>query len=545
LSFRTGTGPGPLSTAPARSKLFLVRSLERPSRLVIWTIVVGTAVRLVGAETLGLGYGESYYLATARQFALSYFDQPPLSLWMIWATLQIVGENAFLLRLPFVAMFAGTTWLMYRLGALLFGERAGALAALLLNLAPVFTISVAGWLQPDGPLMLLLLAAMLPVARLACEPPPLPRLRLWIEAGLWFGLALLAKYHAALLIGGLAIFALTSPRHRTWFREPGPYLAGVIMAALFSPVVIWNLQHDWASFAFQSGRIVEQQGIQPLWFLRSIIGQALWLGPWIFAPLIYVYGRALAAGPRETRAWLLACAATIPIVLFTAAALWAPLGLHFHWQAPGYLMLFPLLGAFAARLLEDGRRGAQAWLVASTVAILIAGVLLITQARFAWVQHLAPAALRDKVSNVQDPTMEAHDWKELRPELQRLGLLDQAPLFVVTSRWHQAGKVDAQIGDKLPVVCLCEDPRNIAFSYDLRSFTGQDAIVIGTDAYRDGVPEIYAPYFESIEPIQSVAIRRAGRTEMTLHLYRAKAYRGNYPIPLPPSAARSAQPEQR
>ena len=56
-------------------------------------------------------------------------------------------------------MFGVSTWLMYRLGAYLFGAWAGVWAALLLNLSAVFFLSVGSWVQPDGPLFLFLLAA--------------------------------------------------------------------------------------------------------------------------------------------------------------------------------------------------------------------------------------------------------------------------------------------------------------------------------------------------------------------------------------------------
>ncbi len=58
-----------------------------------------------------------------------------------------------MVRLPFILLFAGTTWLMYRLTARLFGEPAGLWAAVLLNLSLVFSITSGGWVLPDGPLM--------------------------------------------------------------------------------------------------------------------------------------------------------------------------------------------------------------------------------------------------------------------------------------------------------------------------------------------------------------------------------------------------------
>jgi hypothetical protein len=96
------------------------------SRTVLLIIVVGTAIRLLLAGFTGLGYDESYMVGNARLFSLSYVDHAPLHVWMTWAMEHIFASEApIVVRLPFVLMFAGSTWLMYRLTVRLFGDRAG------------------------------------------------------------------------------------------------------------------------------------------------------------------------------------------------------------------------------------------------------------------------------------------------------------------------------------------------------------------------------------------------------------------------------------
>src|SRR5690606_25262469 len=56
-----------------------------PAQATLILIAVTFILRTIGAAVVGWGTGEAYYLASARQFHLSYFDQPPLSLWTIWA----------------------------------------------------------------------------------------------------------------------------------------------------------------------------------------------------------------------------------------------------------------------------------------------------------------------------------------------------------------------------------------------------------------------------------------------------------------------------
>ena len=60
-----------------------------PAQATLILIAVTLVLRMIGGAVVGWGTGEAYYLASARQFHLSYFDQPPVSLWTIWATLQL------------------------------------------------------------------------------------------------------------------------------------------------------------------------------------------------------------------------------------------------------------------------------------------------------------------------------------------------------------------------------------------------------------------------------------------------------------------------
>src|SRR5262249_10310636 len=123
--------------------------VDSPAALVAWTIVVGTAGRLgVAASVIGLVPDQAAYIAASWDWALSYYDHPPLSFWIAWAAMKLSGSDAVLVvRAPFILMFAATTWLTFRLAALLFGEAAGGFSALLLNLSPLFAISLGAWVQ--------------------------------------------------------------------------------------------------------------------------------------------------------------------------------------------------------------------------------------------------------------------------------------------------------------------------------------------------------------------------------------------------------------
>ena len=501
--------------------------LDSPAALVLWTICVGTGMRLLlAAIGIDLGHTEAYYIAASRHFALSYFDHPPLSFWIAWATMKLTGSDALIVvRAPFMLMFAATTWLMFRLTALLFTETAGAFAALLLNLSPLFAIGFGAWVQPDGPLVLFLLAATYCIVRLAYDGGIEHPNWIWAQAGFWLGLALLSKYYAALLPAGVALFAATSREHRRWFRDGGPYIAGAIAALLFSPVLIWNWQHDWVSFGFQGYRVVENRGISLRWLGDSILGQSALIGPWIWIPMLLVAVPALRVGRAESKSWFLLCLAGVPIVLFTAVALWVPTGGHYHWQAPGYLMLFALLGKVAAQKLGNGDAAARRWLFASVAAMFVIVGAMGAEAETGWVERLLSARAGAGAA------LKGLEWKELRPAMAARGLLGKPRLFVVTSHRVEIGKVDLELGRFLPVVCLCPDPRDAAFGWDVRQFAGWDALIVGTPEHIRDVAREYGGYFRTIQPLDPVAIHRGSTAVRSLQVYYATDYSGTYPLP--------------
>ena len=139
------------------------------------------------------------------------------------------------MRLPFIALFALSTWLMFRLTASLFDERAGLWAALALNVSPVFGVSSGSWVLPDGPMI----CALLGMAVCLVRGLEKPSLLVWIGVGIGAGLALLSKYTAVLPIFGVLAYLIAIPRHRGLLRTPYPWLALLVAFAVFSRLGIY------------------------------------------------------------------------------------------------------------------------------------------------------------------------------------------------------------------------------------------------------------------------------------------------------------------
>lgn len=491
---------------------------ETPRSALLVVIAATLVARIVFAWSLGLGIDESYTVATARMPQLSTFDHPPAAWWLAWgASRTFATEHVLAVRLPFIALFALTTWLMFALTALLFGERAGLWAAVTLNLAPVIAWTSGTWVLPDGPLNAALLAGAYCTARAVLgERAASPRW--WLAAGACGGLALLSKLHGVFLFAGVGLFVVTSARHRRWLLTSWPYAGAAVAAVMFLPVLVWNWQHEWVSFAFQGGR-ASLRGINLLGPFVALSGQALFLLPWIWAPLMYGLLKALARGPADERRWLMACLAIGPILGFTAVALTGSPMLY-HWAAPGYLMLFPLLGDEVARAIEAGRRGVRIWLAGSAVSLAVVLSAVVAMANLPW-----PALALPGGKDVPYPLLESLAWDDLERQIDARGLLGKPGLFITATRWHEAGKIDYALHGRMPVLCLCRDSRGYGVLTRPDQHIGEDALIIGRDVPRARVEAVYGGYFERIEGLPPVAIRHGGRQLFELTLYLGRSLR--------------------
>lgn len=487
---------------------------------VVWVIIVSLVFRIAFASSIGLGVDETYMVAAGRELQLSYFDHPPLAWWIVWATHHLTGSiSPLVLRLPFIGIFALSTWLLFRLTENLCSPRAGFWAAMCFNLSPVFLISTGSWILPDGPLVAAMLAAALCLSFLFTDTSS-SRPWLWLLAGLFGGVALLSKYHGIFIFTGALLFVVTSRDQRHWLRSPWPYAGAALGLIVFSPVLIWNAEHHWVSFLFQGAR-TQATGLTPMRVLRAIIGHALYLAPWIWLPLMVVAWQAWKRGTQDRASWLMLCLAMGPIFVFSITPLWTTGQLLPHWAAPGYLMLVPILGAAMAEyaMRPQGQARLRSWLVGSTVFILVAATLIGSEARYAWMGRAMPA-----LAQKGDPLRELLDWHDLKAELTARGMGSSHNMFILAPRWHEAARISYALQDDMPVLCLSPDPREFDVLNHAPAMAGRDALILGANLNADLVNALYGKAFSRIEPTAPFIITHAGHPAIVLKAYLASDF---------------------
>ena len=494
---------------------------DDPARAALALVLGFTLLRVAFAALLGFGVDESYTLGQARRLALSYFDHPPLHLWLAHASMAVFGTT-WAVRLPFILLFAGTSSLLFALTRRLFGGWEGVWAVLALNASLFFLASPGTWIVPDGPLLFFLIAGMVALARLffPAEGETPSAWTAWLLAGLCFGLAGLSKYSAVFVLAGLAIFLLATP-HRRWLAHPAPY-AGVLVAVLaVSPVIVWNIANDWASLRFQAGR-GGSRGLTLSAFAQMLAGQFVWLAPWIAVPLATIAAQNLARLKDERRLFLIALA--VPTILyFTLQSLWSGWALP-HWPMPGWFFVFPLLGAWMVAN-PAASPSPRAWARWSTALAVVLALGIGTLGATGLLTRLG-------VPSRADPTLDAFDWTALRPVLAARGVVRGGGPVVVGLTWNEGGKIDLAVGDAADVMVIGPDPRGFAFRQVRRAYQGADVLIValaGTWARQQAALQ---GQFAVIGEPERLSIGRGGRPEIDLVIVPARGLKSLAPVSL-------------
>lgn len=317
----------------------------RSVRAVVLTVLALVALRLVCAALTPLTFDEAYYWTWSKHLAGGYYDHPPMVAVVIRLGTMIAGDTEFGVRLVSILLALPMSFAVYRATVLLFDSaKAAASAAVLLN---VMLMVAAGTVivTPDAPLMAASSFVLLCLAKLFVSG----RGAWWLGVGAAVGAALLSKYTALFFGPVILIWLLAVPELRRWLRTPWPYLGGLVALAIFSPVLIWNAEHHWVSFAKQLGRArVDQLTLR--YIIELIPTQIAFATPPVFG-LAAMGLFALAKRGEGT----LAARVLINATVWTLTVYFVWHSLHGRVEANWFGPIYPAL-AIAAAVASDVAR---------------------------------------------------------------------------------------------------------------------------------------------------------------------------------------------
>src|SRR6266446_2332097 len=277
-------------------------------------IVAMTTLRVIYASVIDLRTDEAYYWTWSKENVLSFLDHPPMIAWFIRFGTAIFGDTNFGVRFAGVLAMLVTQLLLADMVRRVTHDVRAVVIAVLMPEAALYYGLLMAKVAPDVALIPFAVAMVWAMVRLNESGDG----RWWLAAGLFAGLSLLSKFTVVMMLPAIAAFALVPDWRRRWLLNPYPWCAALIAVVVFSPVLIWNAQHDWASFRFQSVRATATHEISGR-TIADYIGLQFGLVGFILLPVV-LSGLTLTARrgylAREPVAILLSTSVLVPFLYF-------------------------------------------------------------------------------------------------------------------------------------------------------------------------------------------------------------------------------------
>ncbi len=485
-------------------------------------------IRIIVAANVELSLDEAYYWEWANHLSLSYYDHPPMVAVFIWLT-TLLGETEVIVRLSAIIAAIASTVLIYRLTKEISGSDSAAFhSAWITNITLIFSVG-AFVVSPDTPLVPFYLAGVFLFYRSVGRKNPgdARTWLLWICAAISVGLAMLSKYTGIFFFIGAFVYLLLSHKNRRWLKLPHPYVAAVISFIVFSPVIIWNAGHGWASFAFQAGHGLGGVRENALALFAEFVGlQAVLYSVGIFffllAAAVVVTRKAFGTydgqggerghESRRDENALFLFSFSVPLLAFFAAnSIRAQV--EGNWPILGFLPLFVYFGTQVDRWNSSPKT--RRYFRAS---IALAAFLWV----FVHVQVVNPVIPHPKRFEI---SRRVFGWNFLASKIDELRK-NFSPAFIVSNRF-QIGTLMTYYTDPHLVSYLIGSNNNrLTYLPPVDNLKGKNAIYITqSEVRRDRFGDLQK-VFERVEKAGSFDIIRKGELIRKFTLYRCYNYRG-------------------
>jgi len=410
--------------------------------MLLAAIAVLGVCRAFLAASIGLTDDEAYYRLWALAPAWSYLDHPPMTGWMIAAGRWVAGDNPLGIRLATVLTSLLGPIVLWRFAHILFGP-AVARRAVWMVLAMPLMAAGGVIITPDTPSVLCWGLAAWALAELQVSR----NAHWWLAVGVFAGCGLLSKYTNLFMGAGILLWLTWGAGNPRWLRSWQLWAGGAIAILLSLPVLLWNAQHEWASFAKQFGRVGRDQGWTFTYLAELIAAFGGLASPLIavLATVGLVHALASAVRRREPRHTLL-MAGLLPLLgYFLTHSLHGRV--QANWLAPLY-PAFAICAAIAALLdTRLGLRRIATW----AVPLAFVGSAVI----YAHALHPLRMAPYSK-----DPSAQLHGWAHFAAELDAVRAAHGA-CWMATSSYATTGQLAFALKGQVPVMQLDEPLRYV------------------------------------------------------------------------------------
>jgi 4-amino-4-deoxy-L-arabinose transferase-like glycosyltransferase len=446
-----------------------------------------TTLRVIYASLIDLRTDEAYYWTWSKENVLCFLDHPPMIAWFIRFGTAIFGDTNLGVRFAgILAMLVTQLLLADIVRRVTHDVRAIVLAVLMPEAALYYGLLMAK-VSPDVALIPFAVATIWALIRLNESGAG----RWWLAAGVFAGLALLSKFTVVMLIPAVLAFMLVPDWRRRWLLSPYPWLAALIALVLFLPVLIWNAQHDWASFRFQLVRATATHELS-LRTVADFIGLQFGLVGFILLPVV-LSGVALTAWRGYLRgdavAILLSTAVIVPFGYF----FWKSLTLRVGDTWP--MFIWPAgFAATAINIAMLPREGFPAWMIRSTIswanAAVASGIVLVVVVFLYYV--VSPWNFIGKTDPIGGEAGYEQVVDRAQTELQKIGAT-----WIATTDYRTYAMLRWYFNGRVPVIQINERGRFLGF-HD----PGMAAIRGHTGLYVGREPDNASPLWTSTTAIR-------------------------------------------
>ena len=493
---------------PGVSKKDKLMNLKKPVFIII-AIGVILVMRLAFIGLMGLMPQDAYYYFYGQHLALSYFDHPPAIAYILKGFTVLFGKHVFVLHLADTMVTILTIWVFYKLSLLFLSkEKASKAVILLFSTAMITILSLVS--TPDVPLLLFWTLTLWSLSKAIF----FEKHSFWIWAGIFTGLAFDSKYTAVFLPAGLILFLLLSAKKRVYLFSKWMLVYIVCFLVTISPVIIWNWQHDFISFRFQSGSRIEQAGLSsfdPVKFAGVIGHQALILIPLLFFSILYFSGRTVKKLfkklPQVTTEKLFLFCFFIPVFAgFLAIS-------FFYWVKLNWMM-----PAYIAGIIWVCVYWNKKWI--SYQLALSVGIHLVLMVQILFY----PVVIKSDDTWI--------GWENMYKQVKKLQL-EYPGSFIFSADENKTTSILNFYSDEMVYSLNIIGKKALQYDYigtETRSLAGKDALFIDSDPdfmeNDDNPPDTSLKhYFEEIIPLNPIIVEKGGKPVRVFSVYLCRNYK--------------------
>lgn len=469
----------------------------------IFLIALTLVGRLILAAMVPLVPDEAYYALWGANLSAGYLDHPPMIAFFIRLGEIVAGHGAFGVRLVCVlATIPATLFIWLATDLLILDRRAAPFAAVLFNATLIGFLGMT-LATPDAPLILFSAAMVYFAARLTVDDHP----RWWLAMGVATGLALQSKYSAALFAGGFAVAVLFIPSLRRQLLRPWPWLALLLAILVFAPNLLWNLEHGWATFLKQGGRVTTNREFAPH-YLMELIGAQFGLA----TPLIFGFGIWGLASPARSVYRPGSARALLLWMLLVPCAYFAFHALRSRVEGNWLAFLFPLFSiAAAAGMISVAASSNARFRRLPGYAIPVALALILAAG-------LQAALVPIRILGPKDPIIRmTRGWPGFAGDVDAMRQSIGAG-YILTDNYQLNAQLTREL-PKVPVLQFNERQRYIAFDQPTAGSLAGPGLVVMGDNDLAGVRN----RFGAAEPLGEITRRFEGIDITTSYAFRIES----------------------